>query len=298
VLFYTDPHTPYRPLRKYRKFMEEVGATENIEYPLREYLEPLPKADHEAIVAAYDGEVAYADAQVGRLLDALQELGLAERTIVAVTADHGEMFGERNCCLHSYHMWEWALRVPAVIASPAIPVKGVVDDRPRTHVDLAPTLLELSGLEVPESLSGVSVARTLADPTAGRDRPLFSQYNARGVKRQAARIGRWKLVHHHQVEKGRFFGAMERQRKATDVPRADPSELPSVAFDGARFELYDLVNDTGEVNDLFKDKVDEPIVAELKKLIDHGMGKVEDGAAVPELSKETLEALKAAGYIQ
>jgi arylsulfatase len=298
LLFLTDPHTPYRPLADYRRFLDEVGVDEATPYPLREYVEPLPEREHRGIVAAYDGEVLYTDTVVGRLLDALDEAGRLERTTVVITADHGEMFGEHNCYLHAYHMWEPALRVPFVIASPAIGVRGAIDDRPHTHEDLLPTLADLVGLEAPAGVSGVSLARSLADPTLNRERELFSQYDARGVKRQSARLGRWKLVHHHQVDRGRFYGAMKRQREASPVPRARPDELPSVAFDGERYELYDLVADIAEQNDLFQSRPGEPITAALKQAIDRGLGRFAESGEPIELSDETLEALRAAGYIQ
>jgi arylsulfatase A-like enzyme len=298
LVFLTDPHTPYRPPEDFRGFLAEAGATSNIEYPLREYEQPLPEAEHRAIVAAYDGEVAYADSQVGRLLDGLEALGLRERTTIALTADHGENFGEHGCYLHSYHMWEPVLRVPFVLASPAIPVRGVVEDRPYTHLDLLPTLTGLSGVEPPADLTGRSYGRDLRDPGVNRGRWIFSQYNANGVRRQAVRLGRWKLIHHNAVDPGRFRRALMHQQEITDVPRADPLKLPSVAFDAERFELYDLVDDPGEQKNLYDVKQGEPFVADMKEQILKRSSNPPKNQPAPELSPETLEALKAAGYIR
>ncbi|HUT77021.1 MAG TPA: sulfatase [Polyangia bacterium] len=298
LVFFTDPHTPYRPPEDFRGFLAEAGATSNIEYPLREYEAPPPEAERRAIVAAYDGEVAYADSQVGRLLDGLEALGLRGRTTIAVTADHGEIFGEHDCYLHSYHMCEPVLRVPFVLASPSIPVRGAVEDRPYTHLDLLPTLTGLSGIEPPAGLVGRSYARDLRDPGSNRGRWIFSQYNAHGVRRQAIRLGRWKLIHHNAVDPGRFRRSMMRQKEITDVPRADPLKLPSVAFDAERFELFDLVDDIGELKNLYPAKQGEPFVADMKEQILKRCSNPPKNQPAPELSPETLEALRAAGYIR
>lgn len=95
----------------------------------------------------YDAEVAWTDRQIGRLLDALATKPFADRTIVVVTADHGEAFGEHGMSWHGIELWEELVRVPWMIYVPSVPARHIA--APRGHVDLLPTVLELLRMPVP-----------------------------------------------------------------------------------------------------------------------------------------------------
>ena len=134
-----------------------------------------------------------------------------------------------------------------------------------------------------------------ATATKSNYRPLFSQYNSNGIERQAARIGRWKLIHHHKVDRRELAKLGSLSRK---IPRADPRDLPSIAVDGERWELYDLVTDPSEVNDLYRTSSKKPVVKDLKEIIARSRMDGSEPTQPAKLSEETLEALRAAGYIK
>ena len=113
------------------------------------------------LAGAYDAEIAYADAQLGRLLDALEGDGRLERTVVAVLGDHGEMLGEHGELTHGFFVYDAAVRIPLVMAAPGLAPR-VVKDQVRI-VDVMPTLLEL--LEVP-----AAACRAGHEPAAARAR--------------------------------------------------------------------------------------------------------------------------------
>jgi tetratricopeptide (TPR) repeat protein len=104
----------------------------------------------------YEGEIAYVDAAVGRLLDGLRARGGLDRTVVAVTADHGESLGEHGERTHSYTLYDATLSVPLILRGPGVPrgrtVPGVV-----SLASLAPTLLALAGLPPLEETDGVDL---------------------------------------------------------------------------------------------------------------------------------------------
>lgn len=293
MLFLTAPHPPYTPPGGHRHFLSTVPPGRVIEHPFKEYLEPLPADDQARIVAAYDDEVGYTDAQIGRLMEHLARSGKLAHTSIVFTADHGEVFGQHNCYLHSYHMWEQTLRVPLVVVSSGVQARGVYDDRPFTHIDLAPTLLDLADVEYrADELPGRSILDALEDPRIGRQRVLFSQVNAHGVRREAIRDGRYKLVHHHQVEK--------RARKELDelhpaVAQPDPRDLPTLAWDGERYELYDLVQDPAEDRDLFDAYQQRPELLTLLRVLEPHLDRA---GPEGELSTEVMGALEALGYLQ
>jgi len=122
-----EPHAPYDPPSPYRE--QQAGRP-------------------------YDGEVAAADACVGRLL-AAAEARAGRRLVVAVTADHGEALGEHGELTHGFFVYEGALRVPLVIAGPGVPVAR----RPglARAVDLVPTILAAVGAPIPAGLDGASL---------------------------------------------------------------------------------------------------------------------------------------------
>jgi arylsulfatase A-like enzyme len=109
------------------------------------------------MVALYDGEIAYTDAKLGRVLDRV--LGDNRRTVVCVTSDHGEEFLEHGGFFHGYTLYEEVLRVPLVFAGPERG-RGVVDV-PLGHADLLPTLLDLLGRPGAELYTGRSLAPLL-----------------------------------------------------------------------------------------------------------------------------------------
>jgi len=123
----------------------------------------------------YDGEIAAVDAEVGRLLAALAERGLTERTLVAVVADHGEALGEHGELTHGLLLYEPSLRVPFLLAAPGLLPAGAVVATPVTLVDLAPTLVSLLGTSLPGATDGHDLAPALlaGDEPAAAD--LFAE---------------------------------------------------------------------------------------------------------------------------
>lgn len=115
----------------------------------------------------YDGEVAFVDAQVGRILAALEARPFADRTIVIFTSDHGEAFGEHDMWRHGFEIWDELVRVPLFVHVPGNP-PGRVTVR-RSSIDLVPTILEMVGhadpkAGTPEGLAGVSLLPDILRP--------------------------------------------------------------------------------------------------------------------------------------
>jgi arylsulfatase A-like enzyme len=166
---YLDVHEPYVP----------PGTTTSVYRALLRVAEdggPGEKAEaRKRLRELYDAEVTYCDHYVGRLLAALEERGLADRSVVILTADHGEAFWEHGVRGHHRHlpggekMYEHdeVLRVPLIMALPDGRDAGTVIDEPVRMLDLMPTILALAGVEIPEHVRGRPLLEWLAQGQSG-----------------------------------------------------------------------------------------------------------------------------------
>ncbi len=150
--------------------------------PPTAYIRPLfwglePGAQRE-LIRAYYAAVTFMDAQVGRVLEALERLGLADRTIVVFMSDHGFLLGEHGQWAKRL-LYEGSARVPLIVAGPGVR-RGGVALRPVELLDLYPTLAELARLPPPPGLDGRSLVPLLRDPAAAWPYPAFSQ-NIHGI---------------------------------------------------------------------------------------------------------------------
>jgi uncharacterized sulfatase len=201
----------------------------------------LSEKDLKDCVRGYVASVAALDAQVGRLLDALDRLKLADNTIVVFFSDHGFLLGE-------HHQWqkqmlfEQANRVPLIIAGPgASGAAGKAAMKPVELLDVYPTLAELCGLTPPANVEGRSLKPLLDNPSREWDHPAFSQVSRRRNKQltmgYSVRTARWRYTQWSKDGK-----------------------------DGE--ELYDHDKDPGEITNLANDPAQAEVVAQMRKLIE------------------------------
>jgi choline-sulfatase len=147
-----------------------------------------------ALRRAYYGLVTYVDRKLGELVAALEQTGQGEDTVVLFTSDHGDMLGERGM-VQKRCFYEWSVRVPLLLRFPDGSRAGTTVGHPVSLLDVAPTLLDLAGVDERLSLPG----RSLLDADA--DRAVLSEYHVEKVRAPCfmARRGRWKyiLIHGH-----------------------------------------------------------------------------------------------------
>lgn len=197
-------------------------------------------------VQAYYASISFMDAQVGKVVGALDRLGLAENTIIVFTSDHGYHMGEHGL-YQKQSLFEGSARVPMMIVAPGAG-KGTVVKEPVSQLDLYPTLTELAGVQSPENLQGQSLVPMLKDPGA-RGRGWALTQVARGGG------GRQK---NPEAKSKRFFGYSLR------TPRFRYTEWDEGAQGS---ELYDHDADSGELVNLAGKPEHAETVAELSKLL-------------------------------
>jgi iduronate 2-sulfatase len=154
----------------------------------------LPEAFQRECLHGYLAAISYVDAQVGRLLAALEETGLAENTIVVFWSDHGYYMGEHSWWGMKHNNYEGATRNCLIIAEPKMKHAGAKTVALAQSVDLAPTLTELCGLPALKGFEGRSLKPVLENPAATVNDAAFSWYPKDGRLGIAMRTDRWRFV--------------------------------------------------------------------------------------------------------
>jgi arylsulfatase A-like enzyme/tetratricopeptide (TPR) repeat protein len=238
VHFY-DPHVPYDPPPAFAP-------------PVRD-----PKA-------LYRGELSYVDSVIGEIFEEFSKRNLLSQTVIVITGDHGEMFGEHGESGHGFFIYQESLDVPLLFLLPDH--KAGKTDTVVQLVDLMPTILDLLGIAVPQAVQGKSVAAILS-----------------GTKSTAG------IAYSESLTAMQHFGA---------EPLRSVQDLHYKYIDSLKPELFDLTKDPGEMNNIVQQK--KEIASRMKSSLQAIASKYNaaaDKRQVRTLSPEQQEQLAALGYI-
>src|SRR5712691_6186670 len=188
-----DPHWHYDPPDWARRIFEQsyAGPVTGLwqDFSKRDASTVTP-ADLAHLQALYDGEIRYADTEVGRVLDHLASRGLDRSTLVIVTSDHGEEFLDHGSWEHQKTLYEEVVRVPLAMRAPGVPPRR--ERAQASLVDLAPTILAWAGVAVPAAMQGRNLLSSLADREAYGE----TDHTVDGTHKLFLRggAGRWKAI--------------------------------------------------------------------------------------------------------
>ena len=189
----------------------------HVDYPHEPY-EPNDLVNFgETDIDRYDGEIARADAELGRVLDLLDSRGLVERTIIVLTADHGEEFGEHGGRFHATTLHEEQIHVPLLLRIPGLAAQRIA--RPVGLVDVVPTLLECAGLPIPPELDGLSL---LHEPPPGVTTAYSELYDGTLRQRSIVREN-WKLIEEVEDHRRGLFDLSSDPAERHDLAASRPS---------------------------------------------------------------------------
>ncbi len=145
---------------------------------------------HRELVQAYLASITFADALIGRLLDALDASPAAQNTIIVLWSDHGWHLGEKQH-LHKFTLWERSTRIPMILAAPGVTRPGTRTSKPVSTLDLFPTLNELCALPALATLEGRSLVPLLKNPVLEWSLPALTTH---GPGNHALRSERWRYI--------------------------------------------------------------------------------------------------------
>lgn len=198
---------------------------------------PVSEAEERKLIHGYLAALSYMDAQLGKVLDALDETGLAKNTIVVFWGDHGWHLGDHGMwCKHTNY--EQAARIPLLVSAPGVTPPGSHSQSPVETVDIYPTLAELAGLPLPHGLDGRSFATISKDPAQRVRDHVIHVYPRNDKLGRAIRTDRHRLVEW---------------------------KVPGAATETAIYELYDYEADPLETRNLASEQ--PAVVKELAAIL-------------------------------
>ena len=279
---FLEPHMPFFGPLDNEHDPEQVDLPANFRDPLEEN-EPLRYRvkrescmeqygkDEKSIrnlIAKYWGLVTQVDRSVGAILDTLENLGLADSTIVVYTSDHGDMMGSHNLVTKSV-MYEEAVRIPWLMRIPQLGTSQRVIANPVSQIDMVPTLLELLGRDRNERLAGRSLVPLIKTGRPDRDH-VYIQWNpnsgAISIKKGGTKLA----------------GKEEHKRVENESSRAviSPDGWKLCLSDVDKCQLFNLNEDPGETTNLFDSGRHKEVIARLTKKIHQWQETIADKANV------------------
>ena len=231
---------------------------------------PIPADFAKKLRHGYYASISYTDAQVGRLLDALQKEGLAKDTVVVLWGDHGWQLGDHGLW-HKHTNFELATRAPLIVSVPQGKSAGKKCEAPVEFVDIYPTLTDLCGLPSPAGLDGKSLKPLLENPSAPSGRVALSQY-----PRGGAQTGNRPLMG-YSIRDPRWRLTLWRDRRTQEIVAT---------------ELYDEQNDPAETVNVAQKPENQATIAALSKRlpppVETAAPSVKPAPAKPKIDREAL----------
>ena len=204
-LRHMDPHAPYLPPAPYERMFYHGNECD----PANRSMDPVMTfkpfcdffaswmppgiTDKDYVVAQYDGSIAYMDACIQTLLNAVDTLGLAENTIIALNGDHGETLYDHDCFFDHHGIYDNTLHVPLIISYPGHLPAGKRVEGYCQHKDLVPTLLDLAGVACESDFDGRSLLQLVRGDEASFE-PEFYITECTWMRKHGWRTPEWKLI--------------------------------------------------------------------------------------------------------
>ncbi|MBI2654872.1 sulfatase [Candidatus Woesearchaeota archaeon] len=281
-LHYVGLHWPYTPPEPYDEMFDtdyrgnhtfnEVNGKINRGDLI--FNNSLPKEEIKHAIAHYDGAIRFVDGQIGRLISHLDSLGLRENTLIVLTADHGECFGEHGLCFnHGEYLYEEAARVPLIFLYHKSPKKKI--DTQVQSTDIMPTILDILDIELIENIEGASLMTLVKDNDKVREY-TFAESGMSFFKEDKRRYmggikGKWRMI---RTDEWKLIYIPHPQK---DI-----------------FELYNLKDDPMETINLFEKNAE--IANKLREELFKWM-KDSDSSEDMDLTEKSKKLLKKLGYI-
>ncbi len=281
-IHYFDIHYDYIPPSPYDTMFDPdyrgtIDGSNFIER--RDVNSRMDARDLEHILALYDGEIRFTDDHVAKVLQRIDRLGLRDNTLVIIVSDHGDEFFEHGNKGHHRTVYSEVLRVPFLMRLPKGIGRGSVVNEQVSLVDLMPTILDITGIDTPRGVEGVSLLPLVRGRPIDREAIYAEFFDKRGFNLQVAR----RTPEHKTIE--HFNRLMHPKRRP--------------------IEAYDLSTDPRERHDLAAGRV-EWLNGEMARLgswleqrwrVHRELERADHGTNRVKIDNETMQRLKSLGYV-
>jgi len=264
---YMEAHSRYDPPEEYAApyLPEGMSFAEAMKIPLRvwDYLagwREISDLEFEALLARYDGEISYLDFRIGQLLDYLRDLDILDNTLLIITSDHGENFGEHQLLEHIMCVYDTLVHVPLIIRYPVVAGAGLRVEEQVQLTDLFPTILDIVGINWSgeEQLQGQGLFRDVEQP--GSEFAIAEHAVHRKALNTPGITPPWNLV-------------TDVHKYARRLKTIRTEEYKYIWASDGKDELYNIREDPGELNNLIQ--VEPEKAAELKALLKEWLNSFE-----------------------
>lgn len=240
----------------------------------------LPEEEVSHAMAHYDGGIRYIDSNLKKLFDFMKSAGIYEDTLIIITSDHGENFGEHNCFFqHGYSLYEPSIKPTLIFCYPKKIPKGKKVEAKAQLLDIMPTILELLGIPLVDEIEGCSLLPLIEEKKDKIHDFIFAESAEEHIK------GNKRL--YFKGNKGKWRTMIIDDWKIIYIPHPEKDI----------FELYNLKEDPKEINNLI-DKEHEIAEKMKKRLLDFLKLQSNEGEVkVEDLSEKSRKLLIKAGYI-
>lgn len=305
-LYYFGPHSPYTSNSSFKEaFMKDgfIKTVSNI--PIegnskKEFFGVIPDfvaedniTDVNYYIAKYDAKIREIDEEIGIFLKEMKNMGIGENSLIILNADHGEGMGEHEDYFrHAISLYDEVLKVPFIIKYPlVVPFKKTINCQVGL-IDLVPTVLDILNIRIKKNTQGISLMDCILRGECNTNRLIFSSMRMF----YSVRSGDWKLI---------YFNSQNKESESDALLQA------GILHYSNKYELYNLRDDPGEINNL-KNK-EKRVFIKLKQELDKFAVKDERAHTrnmrrikrhylkkknIEPLRQERINRLKALGYVQ
>ena len=227
------------------------------------------------VIQSYLASITFADAQVGRILDALEKSDYKDNTIITLWSDHGMHIGEKENW-EKFTLWEESTRIPMFVVAPGVTKPGSVCKRPTSALDIYPTLVELTGTKAPGHLDGESLVPLLKNPDAERIQPAITNFKSG----DSVRTERYRYIRYNSTTLEELYDH-----------QSDPNEFTNLAYDPSYAKV--LKSHRKELEKYCGRKAPEAIEPPADYEM-HGTDRIrkKEFVYLKEMVKETLEKIQ------
>jgi arylsulfatase A-like enzyme len=275
LINYTDGHTPYLPPPPFDSRFPgnnpdfRWSSYSNLVFRVSAMTGTVPPGDKRHLLSQYDGAIAYLDSEIGRMVGALKNHGLYDNTLLIITSDHGEAFGERSLLNHAVSVYQDQVHVPLLVRNPLQKNGGAMYDQAVSTADIFPTVLSSLGFDVPKEVQAVSLSRRVSGNPAV---PVYSEsFPNPFLKHVNSRFDR--------IERAVIMGKMK-----------------MIISTHGKHELFNLSSDADERSNLYFHEQAE--ASDLEAMLSTWLKTVPAVLSAPtDVDRQAVDRLRSLGYV-